>query len=120
MVKDIPEDLPSEHGGRSEQSLSTMTALTETEMQSQSVVEYSNTLASPHDRLLHELFEMQAQQTTEAIALVSEEQHLTYGELDARANQLAHYLQQLGVGPETRVGLCLERSLEMVIGILGV
>ena len=52
--------------------------------------------------------------------MVFEEETLTYGELDARANQLAHHLQSLGVGPETIVGLCVERSLDMVIGLLGI
>ncbi len=56
----------------------------------------------------------------EAIALVFGEQQLTYGELSARANQLAHCLQRLGVGPEVCVGLCLERSTEMIVGLLGI
>ena len=56
---------------------------------------------------------------TRGIALVFEEQQLTYGELNPRANQLAHYLQQLGVRPEVLVGLCLERSLDLVVGLLG-
>ena len=56
----------------------------------------------------------------DAIAVVFEDERLTYGELDARANQLAHHLRDLGVGPETVVGLCVERSLEMIIGLLGI
>jgi amino acid adenylation domain-containing protein/FkbM family methyltransferase len=67
-----------------------------------------------------DLFEAQVAKTPEARAVVFEDQHLTYSELNARANQLAHYLQGLGVGPEVRVGLCLERSPELVIGILGI
>jgi amino acid adenylation domain-containing protein len=74
----------------------------------------------PQERCLHELFEEQVRRTPEAVALVFEEQQLSYGELNARANQLAHFLREQGVGPEVPVGLCLERSLEMVVGILGI
>ncbi len=74
----------------------------------------------PSDQCVHELFEEQAQRTPEAIAIVLEGAQLTYQELNQQANQLAHHLQQLGVGPEVLVGLCLERSLEVIVGILGV
>src|SRR5439155_1454638 len=76
--------------------------------------------AYPQEVCVHELFEQQAANHPDAIALVQEEAHLTYGELDRRANQLAHSLRQLGVGPDVLVGLCLERSLEMVVGLLGI
>ena len=76
--------------------------------------------AYPHDRCIHELFEAQADRAPDAIAVVYEDQQLSYGELNARANQLAHYLRGLGVGPETLVGLCVERSVEMVVGLLGI
>src|SRR5690349_21839980 len=76
--------------------------------------------AYPENSCLHELFEAQAERTPEAIALVFEEQHLTYRELNGRANVLAHYLQRLGVGPETVVGLCLERSLDLLVALLGI
>jgi amino acid adenylation domain-containing protein len=69
---------------------------------------------------LHELFAAQAERTPNAIAITCDDQHMTYGELNRRANQLAHYLQSLGVGPEVLVGLCVERSLDLVVGILGI
>ncbi len=72
------------------------------------------------NQCLHQHFEMQVERTPEAIALVFEEQQLTYRELNQRANQLAHYLRAQGVGPDTLVGICIERSLEMVIGLLGI
>jgi amino acid adenylation domain-containing protein/non-ribosomal peptide synthase protein (TIGR01720 family)/FkbM family methyltransferase len=77
-------------------------------------------LAENHQTTLHELFQQQANRTPDATALVYEGQRLNYAELNAKANQLAHYLQRAGVGPETPVGICLERSLEMVIGLLGI
>jgi amino acid adenylation domain-containing protein len=67
---------------------------------------------------LHELFAAQAAETPDAVALVHENQQLTYRELDERSNQLAHYLVALGVGPEALVGLCLTRSLDLVVAIL--
>jgi amino acid adenylation domain-containing protein len=66
------------------------------------------------------LFEAQAARTPDALAVVYANQRLTYAELDARANQLAHHLIRLGVGPETVVALCAERSLDMLIGLLGI
>src|SRR6266496_2977101 len=69
---------------------------------------------------VHEMFEAQAERTPEAVALVCGEEELSYGELNRRANQVAHYLRELGVGPEVLVGVYLERSIGMVVGILGV
>src|SRR5262249_14845573 len=69
---------------------------------------------------LVEQFAGQAGRTPDAVAVCYEDARLSYGELEARANQLAHHLRTLGVGPETVVGLCLERSLEMVVGLLGI
>ncbi|HEU4881180.1 MAG TPA: amino acid adenylation domain-containing protein, partial [Longimicrobium sp.] len=74
----------------------------------------------PADRCIHQMFEAQAERTPGAVAVRFEEASLTYAELNARANRLAHHLRRHGVGPEVRVGLCLERSLEMVVGILAV
>ena len=72
------------------------------------------------EKALHELFEEQAAKTPKAVALECEARQLTYEELNRLGNQLAHYLRKLGVGPEARVGICMERSLEMVAGIMGI
>src|SRR5947207_539702 len=72
------------------------------------------------DQTIHELFEQQAEMSPGAIALTFEGERLTYRQLNERANQLAHYLQDLGVGPEVLVGIYVERSIEMIVGILGV
>jgi amino acid adenylation domain-containing protein/non-ribosomal peptide synthase protein (TIGR01720 family) len=75
--------------------------------------------AYPTALRLHQLFEAQVQRTPDAVAVVFEDQRLTYAELDQRANQLAHHLRRLGVGPETLVGVCMERSLEMIVALYG-
>lgn len=72
------------------------------------------------DISLHGLFQEQVEKTPDAAAVVFEERQITYGELNRRANQLAHLLQRLGAGPEMIVGLCVERSIEMVVGILAI
>uniref|UniRef100_UPI003B3A4085 amino acid adenylation domain-containing protein n=1 Tax=Longimicrobium sp. TaxID=2029185 RepID=UPI003B3A4085 len=74
----------------------------------------------PADLCIHELFEAQVARTPETVAVRFEDASLTYAELNARANQLAHHLRGLGVGPEVRVGVLMERSLEMVISLLAV
>lgn len=87
----------------------------------QLLVEQNNTQADyPSDRCLHQLFEAQVDCVPEATSVVFENQQLTYRELNRRANQLAHYLMRLGVGPDVLVGICVERSLEMVVGLLGI
>ena len=87
----------------------------------QLLVEWNDTDADyTKDKCIHELFEEQAEQTPNAIAVTFEGRRLTYRELNTKANQLAHHLQGLGVGPETLVGICVERSLEMVVGLLGI
>ncbi len=93
-----------------------------TDAQRQQILEEWNQTAVeyPKDTCLHQLFEEQVARAPEATALVFERQRLTYRELNARANQLARYLKDLGVGPETLVGIYIERSLEMVIGLLGI
>ena len=74
----------------------------------------------PQNKCIQELFEQQVEQTPEAIAVVLAEEQLTYQELNRKANQLASYLRDLGVEPDTLVGICLERSLDLVIGLLGI
>ena len=74
----------------------------------------------PKDRCLHELFEDQVAKTPDAVAVVHGSEELTYAELNGKANQLAHYLRSVGVGPDVLVGICAERSLEMMVGLLGI
>jgi amino acid adenylation domain-containing protein len=85
------------------------------------LVEWNETqLAPPVPRCFHECFAEQVAEAPDAIAVVFEHEWLTYGELDRRSNQLAHYLQSLGVGPECLVGLCMERSSEVLIALLAI
>ncbi|MGL5924489.1 amino acid adenylation domain-containing protein [Chroococcidiopsis sp.] len=86
----------------------------------QLLVEWNQTSCDYPDLGIHQLFQVQAARMPDATAVVFADEQLTYGELDRRANQLAQYLQQLGVTSESLVGICLDRSLEMVIGILGI
>ena len=74
----------------------------------------------PKEKCMHELFEAQVERAPESVAVVFEGQQLTYGELNRRANQLAHYLQKRGVGPEVAVGLYLERSVDTIIALLAI
>ncbi len=74
----------------------------------------------PKNLSIHQLFELQVEKTPDALAVVWKNQEISYRELNNRANQLAHYLQKLGVKPEVLVGICVERSIEMPIGILGI
>ncbi|NET25242.1 non-ribosomal peptide synthetase, partial [Okeania sp. SIO1I7] len=87
----------------------------------QILVEWNNTTTDyPTEKCIHQLFEEQVQRKPDAIAVVFEQQKLTYSQLNSKANQLAHYLQKLGVAPETLVGVCVERSVEMVVGLLAI
>jgi amino acid adenylation domain-containing protein len=112
ILHNLPENLQA--------SVAEIPLLTEPERR-QLLVEWNSTLADyPADRCLHELFERQVERTPDALALVFEDQRLSYGELNRRANQLAHHLRKQGVGPEVCVGIFMERSVEMVVGIYGV
>ena len=100
--------------------LDELSRLTERERR-QLLVEWNDTAADyPRDQCIHQLFEEQVERTPDAVAVVFEDRQLTYAQLNARANQLARHLRRLGVGPEVLVGLCVERSLEMVVGLLGI
>jgi amino acid adenylation domain-containing protein len=81
-----------------------------------------NDTATKYDDVetLQNWFELQVENTPDALALTSEDQHLTYRELNKRTNQLAHHLKTLGVGPDVRVGVCAERSIEMVVALMGI
>lgn len=103
-----------------ERRLSELPLLRETERH-QLLVEWNATSAEyPRNMCIHQIFEAQVERTPDAVAVLCEGAQLTYRELNQRANQLAHHLQRLGVGPEVLVGLCVERSLEMVVGLLGI
>jgi amino acid adenylation domain-containing protein len=80
----------------------------------------ATTTELPLQKTLHELIEEQVERTASSVALSFKGAELSYRELDGRANQLAHYLRSLGVGPEFVVGICMERSVEMVVGLLGI
>ena len=100
--------------------LSDLPLLTADELHQQ-LVEWNNTQVEyPQQQCIHQLFEAQVERTPDAVAVVFEDKQLTYYELNARANQLAHYLKKLGVEPEVLVGICVERSLDMVIGLLAI
>jgi amino acid adenylation domain-containing protein len=81
-----------------------------------------NDTATKYDDVetLQNWFELQVDKTPDALALTSEDQHLTYRDLNRRTNQLAHHLKKLGVGPDVRVGVCAERSIEMVVALMGI
>ncbi|PSB57974.1 non-ribosomal peptide synthetase [Chamaesiphon polymorphus] len=102
------------------QTVSELPLLSESERQ-QLLVDWNDTQTDyPQDKCIHQLFEEQVAKTPDAIAVVFEQQELTYQQLNQSANQLAHHLQTLGVKPEVLVGICVERSLEMVVGLLGI
>ncbi|MEH2216142.1 MAG: amino acid adenylation domain-containing protein [Nostoc sp.] len=103
-----------------QQRLSELPLLSESERH-QLLREWNNTEVEYSQQLcIHQLFEAQVERTPDAVAVVFEDEQLTYWELNTRANQLAHYLQALGVKPEVLVGICVERSLDMVIGLLAI
>ena len=102
------------------QTVAALPLLTEKERY-QLLIEWNATQADyPQDKCAHQLFEEQMERTPEAAAVAFENNRLTYQELNQRANQLAYYLRRRGVGPDTLVGICVERSLDMVVGLLSV
>ncbi|WP_421655811.1 amino acid adenylation domain-containing protein [Leptothermofonsia sp. ETS-13] len=103
-----------------EQPIAALPLLTDSERH-QLLVEWNDTaLAYPQDHCIHQLIEAQVERTPDKIAIVFEQSSLTYRELNQRANQLAHTLRSQGVGPDSLIGICVERSLEMVVGLLGI
>lgn len=87
----------------------------------QLLFEFNNTQVDySRNKCIHQLFEEQVEKTPNKIAVSFNSQQLTYNELNISANQLAHYLRQLGVKPEVLVGICVERSLDMIVSILGI
>ena len=103
-----------------EQHVSELELLSSTERHQLLVERNETNVAYPHTRCIHELFEAQVALSPDAPALTFHGEQLTYAELNIRANQLAHYLSQLGVKAETPIGVCLNRSIEMVVALLGI
>jgi amino acid adenylation domain-containing protein len=100
--------------------ISQLSLLTPSERQ-QLLVDWNNTECDyPQYQCIHQLFEQQVERTPDAVALMFENEQLTYQQLNHRVNQLAHHLRSLGVGPEVLVGICVERSVSMVVGVLGI
>ena len=103
-----------------EQRISNLPILTKPEQQ-QLLFEWNNTQSElPKNQCVHGLFEAQTERTPDAIAVVFKNEYLTYLELNKKANNLASYLQKIGVNPEVLVGIYVERSLEMMVGLLGI
>ncbi|NEQ80129.1 MAG: amino acid adenylation domain-containing protein [Moorea sp. SIO2I5] len=103
-----------------EQKLANLSILTEQERQ-QLLIDWNSTQAEYFkEQCIHKLFEAQVEATPDAIAVVFEDKQLSYRELNSRANQLAHHLRSLGVKPEVLIGICVEKSLELIVAVLGV
>jgi amino acid adenylation domain-containing protein len=103
-----------------EERLSQLPLLTEAERH-QVLVEWNDTRADyPKDKCVHQLFEEQAERTPDRVAMIFEDEQMTYRQLDQAANQLAQQLRELGVGPGVLAGLCLERSTRLLVGLLGI
>ena len=114
------EQLLTSIAANPDQSLSRLSLLTHPEAQ-RLLVEWNSTTSDyPRDLCIHELFEQQAEATPDAVAVISASGRINYRDLNQRANQLAHYLRRQGVGADVPVAICLERSIEMVVGLLGI
>ncbi|ETX03424.1 MAG: hypothetical protein ETSY1_00095, partial [Candidatus Entotheonella factor] len=103
-----------------EQRIEAIPLLSEAERHQQLVEWNATSTAYPYNQCIHTLFEAQAERTPHALAIVFDGQQLTYQALNQRANQLARYLIQAGVKPEVLVGICVERSVDMVVAMLGI
>jgi Non-ribosomal peptide synthetase modules and related proteins len=103
-----------------EQRIANLPLLSEDEV-NQLFREWNDTRTDyPQNKCIHQLFEEGVQQHLEDVALTFDSQHLTYRELNSRSNQLARYLQKMGVGAEVLVGLCAERSIDLIVGMLAI
>src|SRR4029077_20851600 len=103
-----------------EQRIDKLPVLTAAEKH-QLLVEWNDTKSEyPRNKCIHELFEAQVEKIPDSIALVFEPQQLSYRQLNDRANQLANYLKKLGIGAESHVGICMERSFDLIVGLLGI
>ncbi|MHC5738118.1 non-ribosomal peptide synthetase [Nostoc sp.] len=103
-----------------EQRISDLSLLTVQERQ-ELLIDWNDTKRDyPENKCFHQLFEAQVEKTPNAIALVFDDEQLSYKELNIRSNQLAHYLKKLGVVPDVLVGICIERSLEMIVTLLAI
>ncbi|MEM9487449.1 MAG: condensation domain-containing protein, partial [Cyanobacteria bacterium P01_F01_bin.116] len=101
------------------QPLGRISLLSSAERQ-QILIDWNDTAVTYPQASIHEIFEQQVKLTPDAVAVVYEQEQLSYQELNNKANQLAHHLQDLGIGPDTLVGVCVERSLEMVVALLAI
>ncbi|HEY9767131.1 MAG TPA: amino acid adenylation domain-containing protein [Coleofasciculaceae cyanobacterium] len=114
------EHLLAEFVAKPEANLADLSILTNAEKQQILIDQNNNRVNYKNNLCIHQLFEQQVAKTPDAIAVISQNQQLTYQELDRRAEQLAVYLQSIGVKSEVIVGICLERSLEVVVAILAI
>jgi amino acid adenylation domain-containing protein len=103
-----------------DQPITLLPLLTEAELHQLMITRNATATAYPAAMCTHELFAAQAAHTPDAVALIFEDQRLSYRDLDRRANQLARFLQQHGVGPQVTVGICMERAPDLVVGLLGI
>ncbi|NEP60084.1 MAG: amino acid adenylation domain-containing protein, partial [Symploca sp. SIO2G7] len=114
------ENLLTAIGTNPERKLSELSLMSQAERK-RLLIEWNNTATDyPKDKCIHQLFEEQVERTPNSVAVVLGNRQLTYQQLNERANQLAHYLQTLEVAPEVIVGICVERSIEMIVGLLGI
>ena len=119
IIKSL-ETIIDKHYKEPEQSISRLQILPEDEL-NKILYDWNDTdVEYPEDKTIHQLFEEQVDRTPDSIAVIFEDQSLTYRKLNQRSNQLAHYLQYLGVKAESLVAVCLERSIEMIISILAI